>query len=441
MEINKKKIIHKDVFIGLILGLLVISIPLTVFILQKSQESRSRATAATTLSFMPASTQTSPLQFTVNDSFILNPTINPGTNLVTLVKLEITYDPSKLAPNGANSFAPNTAAFPVITQQPIYSPGVIQVIMEIGSNPTNAIQTTTSLGTISFNALSPTTSGTPTQVVYTTTSEVLSLGSNDQAAENVLSSTTPAFIEINSPIPTPTNTPVPTLTPTPTLLPTNTPTPTPTSTPIPTDTPFPTSTPVPLSTVLNFTVFLHGIGNSGDNANPNTFSLSNHNPLHPERNLSVEIYDKTNQFVSSSSGTLVFDANAGNFSASIDMGTAFLTGDYNIYIKSDKYLKKLIPGIQKITAGQTNTAVVTTLIAGDINDDNTLDILDYNALLDCGYGEITSLPMTDPNSVFNSAMCQAHQPYTINTDLNDDGIIDATDFNLFIRELSVQNGD
>jgi hypothetical protein len=80
------------------------------------------------------------------------------------------------------------------------------------------------------------------------------------------------------------------------------------------------------------------------------------------------------------------------------------------------------------------------LVTGDTNNDNVLNILDYNALLDCGYGELNPLPINDPNSTYNSKECQVHTP-TEDVDLNDDGIINSTDYNLFLRELSVQNGD
>lgn len=80
------------------------------------------------------------------------------------------------------------------------------------------------------------------------------------------------------------------------------------------------------------------------------------------------------------------------------------------------------------------------MIAGDINDDNQLDVEDYNILRDCGYGALNPLPISDPTSEYNSPTCQSHQ-FKNNADLNDDGIIDSHDFNLFIRELSVQAGD
>jgi hypothetical protein len=69
-----------------------------------------------------------------------------------------------------------------------------------------------------------------------------------------------------------------------------------------------------------------------------------------------------------------------------------------------------------------------------------LDILDYNAFLDCGYGVLSPLPVDDANSVFNKTVCQAHRPAE-NIDIDDNGIVESADYNLFLRELSVHSGD
>lgn len=224
--------------------------------------------------------------------------------------------------------------------------------------------------------------------------------------------------------------------PTPTALPTATPT------PIPTMIPVPTSTPVPLSTQLSLTLILHSIGIGGDNANPTGNSLSNKNPLHPQRDISVQVFDNNNNLVSSVTGNLTYQSSSGTFTGLVDMGNSIFsqTAPYTVKVKATQFLRRIVPGIQTIISGQTNAMPTTTLIAGDVNSDNMLNILDYNAILDCGYGNLNPLPMSDPDSKYNSAECMAH-PDRANVDFNDDGTIDATDYNLFIRELSVQNGE
>ncbi len=208
-----------------------------------------------------------------------------------------------------------------------------------------------------------------------------------------------------------TNTPIP---PTPTPHPTNTPTPT----------PIPTSTPVPVNTILSLpTLLLHGIGNGGDSVNPT--SSGNMNPLTPQRTLTVEVYNASNQLVTTQTGTVTYSPSTGAFSGSINLGQ-LPTGPYLVKIKTDKYLKKQLAGIISLTQGQTTVTPTTSLIAGDINGDNTLNILDYNILLGC-YSDF--LPPT--NCPGNSKA---------ESDLTDDGNVNASDYNLFLRELSVQTG-
>ncbi|GIW61381.1 MAG: hypothetical protein KatS3mg089_0233 [Patescibacteria group bacterium] len=204
----------KLLLIGFILILLV-AIPLTLYFIQQQQEIRSRAQAATTLSFTPATSSVN-----VGDVVSLDLMVNPNSNLVSFVRLEILYDSTKLATASGTqgkAFEPNTLAFPSVTEGPVYEDGKILVTLSVGSDPTKAIQTPTKVATFQFVAKEPT--DTPTQITFgPTQTQVLSIGPQDQASENVLSSTSPAAISIGgetSPTPTPTTTP--TLTPTPTV--------------------------------------------------------------------------------------------------------------------------------------------------------------------------------------------------------------------------------
>jgi|GEM_PF-1587823 len=196
---------------------------------------------------------------------------------------------------------------------------------------------------------------------------------------------------------------------------------------------------IPNTTKLAFTIFLDDIGKYGDNANPTNTSFSNPSPSHPTRTLNVTVFDSNNTLVGSPSGTITYNSSAGNFTGVIDMGN-LSTGDYIIKAKTDMYLQRLFSAIQHIQTLTTNIVPTKNMIAGDINDDNQLDVEDYNILRDCGYGALNPLPISDPTSEYNSPTCQSHQ-FKNNADLNDDGIIDSHDFNLFIRELSVQAGD
>lgn len=206
MNLSGKKIL----LLGFIVVLLV-AIPLTLYLLQKQQETRSRAEKSTNLSFVPDSSQTAPIQKAVGDTFSLDVSVNPGQNIVSFVKLEIQYDPDKIATDSSNAFQPNSAAFPTVLEGPIYSPGKIQVTLSVGSDPTKALQAVTKAATFNFKAVGPTDAGTPTLITYGTQTQVLSIGSSDQASEDVLSSATPATVVITgSGGPTPSAGPTPT---------------------------------------------------------------------------------------------------------------------------------------------------------------------------------------------------------------------------------------
>src|SRR6185503_21005460 len=112
---------------------------------------------------------------------------------------------------------------------------------------------------------------------------------------------------------------------------------------MPTSVPQPTDTPVPGSTVLVLTLNLHGIGTGGDSANPT--SLGNQNPTRASRNVTVDIYDVQNQLVVSQTGTIEYNSNAGKFVGSVNLGPQFVTGLYTIKVKTDQYLRSIVPGI------------------------------------------------------------------------------------------------
>ncbi len=231
----------KLLLFGFIAVLLVV-IPLTVYLVQQQQKTRSGAAPSTTLGFNPASKTVA-----VNDVVNLDVMMNPGTNQVSFVKLIINYDATKLATSAAgaaicpqkpnDALCPNVVAFPSVLQGPIYGPGTISVTLSIGGSPQNIVQTATKIASLSFQALVPTDPGTTQVTIDSQQGQVLSIASTDQFNENVLSSVSPATITITGAVasPTPTPTPAPTASPTPT--PTPTPAPTASPTPAPTATP------------------------------------------------------------------------------------------------------------------------------------------------------------------------------------------------------------
>jgi Mg-chelatase subunit ChlD len=178
-------------------------------------------------------------------------------------------------------------------------------------------------------------------------------------------------------------------------------------------------------TNLSLTVLLHGIGNSGDNVNQNLHSLSNKNPIHKTRTAEVLIYDTANKLMASSSGEIKYASASGDFRGNVVTDKPLPAGSYNVRIRSAQYLTRLIPAIQNITSG-THQLPAVHLVAGDIFKDNKLNILDYNLLIGC-------------HSVAPDPSCTGE--LKIQTDLDDNGVVNIEDYNLFLREIANQPGE
>lgn len=401
----------------LIIGLLAITIaglPLMVFFFQQQQELRSRAGAATVLSFSPSSAPSTPIQKQIGETVAVNLMVDPGTNVVSTIKMQLKYNPAIFSAT-PNAFAVNTTVFPQILEGPILDTtnGTISITVSVGADPTKAISQPTTVGTLTLTA-NTATSGSLATISFGTITQVLSVGSQDVASENVLATANPAYISVAGlPTPTPTKTPTPTATATPTR------TPTPTATPTP--------TPNPQSTSFSLTTFLHGIGDSGDNANPTNSTLSNKVPQHPSRNVTVSLFDNNNQLVLSETGTIIYSSASGNFKGTIDMGTALTAGNYIIKVKTDRLLQKRVAGIVAVTPETITALPAVTLVNGDADNNNVINILDYNLTIGC-YSDLLPPVACTPQE-------------KIATDFNDDSNVNQIDYNLFLREISVQSGD
>lgn len=178
-------------------------------------------------------------------------------------------------------------------------------------------------------------------------------------------------------------------------------------------------------TLTSYSILLHGIGAGGDNVSPN--SGGNTNPLHPARTIIISVFDAQNQQVTNAQGTINYNSTNKNFQGSINL-VGLAPGYYIIKAKVPSFLGRQFAGIQTITSGQTLTLQSLTLISGDINSDNKISILDYNALFDCFSELLPARNCTDSNK-------------KLLADLTDDGNVNQFDYNLFLRELSVQAGD
>lgn len=191
--------------------LILITLPLVLLFIKKRTTTRSGAEASTVLSFNPPTTTPQ-----VGQNFDLEVMVNPGKNLVSIVDMDIRFDPTKLEFVIINT---NRDAFPQVLKGPIVSGGSIVMSVNIGSEVTKAVQTPTKVATITFKPLSGTTGTTQVSFARDTTdplkpTRVLSLAEPDGAGENVLQSATPITLTIGGSAagttPTVTATPTPT---------------------------------------------------------------------------------------------------------------------------------------------------------------------------------------------------------------------------------------
>lgn len=97
-------------------------------------------------------------------------------------------------------------------------------------------------------------------------------------------------------------------------------------------------------------------------------------------------------------------------------------GSYQAVVSIDGSLPKFVPGFFNLPAASDITAQQVNLTSGDINLDNTLDILDYNMMIAC-------IQRACSGNAFTYS------------DLNDDNIIDEKDLNVLLRSFTTRGGD
>ncbi|MDP2637475.1 MAG: hypothetical protein Q8P26_00235 [Candidatus Levybacteria bacterium] len=215
---------YKKIFLLGFIIVILITIPLSVFVAQKSQRITSKASRSTTLYF----DQASPTVKT-GDILTLGVMLNPGTgataNQVSFVKLSISFDPNKFT-TVADSLKPNTESSNTLTtilEDPVYESGKATISLSIGADPARVVSATTKIAILKLKSLSATSESNPSSITFdpAPNTQVLSIASGDGTSENVLSTTEPANATITGTAapsqgitPTATPTPLPPTAPT-----------------------------------------------------------------------------------------------------------------------------------------------------------------------------------------------------------------------------------
>lgn len=406
---------QKNTYMRALFAMLIVALfalPLTLQLVSKPQTTISSAdeTEGTTLVFDPAASEDDPVEIKAGEDLPLVLRVQPGADSrITFVKYVIEYDPDIFEATSDDFIA--TDSFPELLEAPNDEEGKISASLSVGSNPENAVSEPTDVGEVLFRT-KDVTKATKTSIVISEESEALSIGERDSPTANVLVGSDEVFINV---VPDTEEAANPTTTP---------------------DGDEEEEEDIE-GTNVNFSALLHGIGSSGDSANPQSSSLSNKSPKNTTRPVIVAILDENGEDITRNEGEITFDKATGKFAGSAIMDSYVSDGTYTILIMTDRYL----PFEKEITIDEDSDEVSAgeiSLIAGDIVPDGALDILDYNTLTDCGYGIGAPLPMNDSKSAFKSDACQKNKN-AANADLDDNGIINSQDFNLFLRELSSQS--
>ena len=132
---------HKLILVTIAIQL--VALPVILFAVKQNQETRTQASASTTLSFSPISTSSAPYSINIGQEFPVDIVLTPNENLISLAKLEINYDPSRITLSETNPVVVNSIAFPQIVEGPVYTNGKIQLVVSIGFDRTRVIQTKT----------------------------------------------------------------------------------------------------------------------------------------------------------------------------------------------------------------------------------------------------------------------------------------------------------
>ncbi len=179
-------------------------------------------------------------------------------------------------------------------------------------------------------------------------------------------------------------------------------------------------------TAFDLTLLLDGIGEAGDYTNRTVSDKSNKDPQHKNRSLAVQFFNEQNALVYTKIGTVSYNKELGVFKGIIPLGIDIAEGKYYTKVKMDQYLVKPLTFFS-VKLGEVNVHPPLTLVTGDTDGNNELNLLDYNIIDGC-YKDIKSSARSCDDELARLS------------DLNDDGKVNQLDYNLFVRELPAKKG-
>ncbi|MBI2430615.1 MAG: hypothetical protein HYV39_01220 [Candidatus Levybacteria bacterium] len=396
---NGKKLL----FIGVAVILSLSIIVFTVLQVRKQQETRSRASGGTVILTINPETTTKSVGETFSADVFLN---NSGFD-ISGINMVVKFDNNVLE---IINFQP-TEVFSKIANTPNNQSGTL---LYYASNiSTDKItDNNIKIGTLNFKAKTKGTALVGFQKAEITASRqtaFLPTGDHTTASFTV----TKGADDVSPTQTQPTNTPIPTAIPTPTEAPTPTFAPTPTL--------------VPGGARISLDLNLAGLGESG-----------NKNPRVKQKRTAVCVYQITadytgdnncNRATKKADGFIMFNNASKKFDATtFDLGI-INEGEYEIFIKVDKYLRKRIPGTKMLKANTTTPIQPIKLVSGDITGNNKIDVEDYNAWLAC-FGDKAG---TDK--------CLNREAVDLNDDGKTDTTTDFSDYKILLQNFAVREGD
>ncbi len=158
----------------------------------------------------------------------------------------------------------------------------------------------------------------------------------------------------------------------------------------------------------------------------------NHSPLHLQRTVTVRVENSAKQVIATKTATAAYSSTNGDWKATADLGPSWSAGNYFVTVRVSSVSPTLTQTMGRysgstfaIAPGKKTYLPRTPLFTGDINGDGTINVLDYNILLNC----------------WNQTGCSPNTSQYTASDLNDDGQVNQYDYNIFLRSEAGANAD